>query len=93
MNEQNPTCMSYRTAAAETWRVEVHLFVDSERPRGQYSFTKTNNKLYVSYTVNEARACLWSKELHSTRQGKQHGHAAAASQVKQMQNMKQQATL
>ena len=71
---------------------EVHLSFDSERPRGQCSFIRTNNKLYVSYVVKEARACLRSKEIRSTRQAKHHGHAAA-SQVKQRQNMKQQATL
>ena len=72
---------------------EVHLILDSERPRGQCSFIRTNHKLYVSYIVTEARDCLRSKEIRSTRQAKQHGHAAAAGQVKQRQNMKQQATL
>ena len=71
---------------------EVHLSLDSERPTGQYSFIRTNNKRYVSYIVKEARACLRSKEIRSTRQAKQHGHAAAASQVKQRQNMKPHAT-
>ena len=49
----------------------IELSLDSERPRGQCSFIRTNNKLYVSYIVKEARACLRSKEIRSTRQAKQ----------------------
>ena len=60
---------------------QVHLILDSERPRGQCGFIRTNNKLYVSYTVNESRACLRSKEIRSAMHAKHHGHAAAASQV------------
>jgi hypothetical protein len=72
--------------------VEREAFFESERRRGQCSFTRTKNRPSSGQDLNETWLCHRSKERHASRQAKQRlGHAPAAIQVKQRRSTQNKA--